>query len=742
MIRVAYIIWSLGLGGAEQVVIRLAAALDRRRFLPLIICLNEPGPYAPQAVSAGVEVIALSKRGPVDPWLLVRLVRLLHVRRIDVVHTHLWGANLWGRLAALVARVPVIMATEHNVDTWKRRYHFILDRWLARRTTTLVAVSHQVRRFYEEDHRVGRGRWQVIYNGVAAPATLTRRRGVGYRVLGIPEDAPVVGLIGRLVPTKAPELFVEAVAIALRTLPALRGLIVGDGPVRPQTEAYVRERGLSERIIFTGRRDDVSELLAGMDVLAFSSEREGLSMAMLEGMAAGVPIVATRVGGTPELIESGATGVLVEPGSVEALAEAMATLLQDPARAETIRHAARERIITRFSLSAMVASHEQLYASGTPRARTVALIIDHLDRGGAQRQLVALAQGLPHDQWAPVVIALSTERMALADELRASGVPVYGVPQRGKLDLVCLWRLVRLLRQLRPSLVHTWLFTADTYGRLAAWLAGVPGIVCAIRNTVDDLPRRYRLVNRWLTRITAQVTINAEAIRPRLVAEAGVPAQKIRTIYNGIDAAAIAQAGANGFDPRAWGVPPRARIVAMVARLAPQKDPRTFLEAAARVAAQQSDVHFMLVGEGELRPQVERWVAEFGLTGRAHVVGERSDAQALLSHSAVCVLATHHEGCSNVVMEAMACGRPVIATRIGGNEELIVEGVTGLLVPPRDPDALAQAMQQLLGESSRADAMGAAGRERMAREFNVPRMVQAHVALYEDVAGVREGGSG
>ena len=355
-----YVIWSLGLGGAEQVVIRLAAGLDRRKFAPVICCLNEPGPFAAKAREAGVEVVALRKRGPLDLRVLSKLVRLMRERRIQVVHTHLWGANLWGRLAARRAGVPVVIATEHNVDTWKRPIHFLIDRWLAPRTTALVAVSRQVRDFYES-RGVGRGRWQVVYNGIEAGEPPARRRGAAYRSLGLVNGQPVVGLVGRLVPAKAPSLFVQAVGQARRQMPGLKALIVGEGPLRAEVEAEVRRLGLEAHVVLTGLRTDVPELLAGMDALVFSSEREGLSMAMLEAMAAGVPVIATRVGGTPELIDSGVTGVLVPPNDVETLAKALVSVLTDVAKADALRHAARTRITQQFSLQQMIETHETLY---------------------------------------------------------------------------------------------------------------------------------------------------------------------------------------------------------------------------------------------------------------------------------------------------------------------------------------------------------------------------------------------
>jgi len=364
--KVAFVIWSLGLGGAEQVVIRLASALDRERFEPIICCLNELGQFAPQAQAAGVEVVAFHKRGPVDLRMLRAMAAFFRDRGIQVVHTHLWGAQVWGRIAARMAGATCIVATEHNVDVWKRAYHLAIDRLLAPITHHLVAVSREVEAFYET-RGVGRSRWQVIYNGIDTSLPPVRERCRAYEELGIPGGCTVIGIIGRLVPAKAPDVFLEAMAIVAREWTQSRFLVVGDGPLRESTAARAAELGIAEQTIFAGVRQDVPQLLRGMDVLVFSSTREGLSIAMLEAMAAGVPVVATRVGGNPELIDSEESGFLVPVGDARALAERVLDLLRDPALAARVRAAARTRVERDFSLAAMVQAHEALFRpAGTP----------------------------------------------------------------------------------------------------------------------------------------------------------------------------------------------------------------------------------------------------------------------------------------------------------------------------------------------------------------------------------------
>jgi glycosyltransferase involved in cell wall biosynthesis len=372
-LRIGYVIWSLGLGGAEQMVIRLAAALDRRRFQPFVCCLNEDGPFAEEARRTGTEVFALRKRGRFDAWVVRRLARLLRERRIDVVHTHLWGGNVWGRLGALMAGSPVLVATEHNTDTWKRPYHFAIDRRLARRTRRLVAVSRTVAEFYEA-RGVGRGKWRVIHNGVAGMQP-TPTREAARSALGVAVEAPLVGFIGRFVPAKGPQTFLDVVARAVREIPDLRAVMIGDGPLREEMERTRIRLGLDGRVVFTGVRHDVGDILPALDALLFCSEREGLSVAMLEGMAAGVPVLATPVGGTTEIIDPGRTGLLAPVGRPEEIAAKLVGLLHAPSLAQRLRDAAREQVHARFSLRHMVQEHEALYASSSESEATEACLV-------------------------------------------------------------------------------------------------------------------------------------------------------------------------------------------------------------------------------------------------------------------------------------------------------------------------------------------------------------------------------
>ncbi|MFH1023616.1 MAG: glycosyltransferase [Planctomycetota bacterium] len=739
-VRIAYVIWSLGLGGAEKVVIHLATGLDRTRFSPVIFCLNEPGPFAPEVLRQGIEVIGLHKRGPADILAAYRLYNALKAGRFDVVHTHLWGANVWGRLAARLAGVPVIIATEHNVPNWKTRWHFLLDRMLAPATTRLVAVSQAVLSEYER-RKIAPLRWTLISNGVSPRTPPVPGRDDARRALGLPPSGTVIGWMGRFAVVKNPLLFAEAAAIAVRKAPSLMIILAGDGPLRPALEQKINALGIRDRVVFAGVLHDIPAFLAALDAIAFSSDSEGLSMAMLEAMAAGVPVVATAVGGTRELVRHEITGFLVPPRDADALAGGMVRVISDPDLAETLRRNATDFTRREHAESGMIRRHDSLYREclhGRRERYRLMLIIDSLGNGGAEPQLVKLATALAERDVRVSVISLSADRMENAHPLRAAGIPLAVVPQSGFWSWRTLLRLRRIIGRERPDIVHTWLFTSDLYGRIAARLAGVPIVMSASRGLDIDKPIRRQWADRILRPLTTAYTVNARAVGDMLMRRERVPAGKIFLIPNGVASPASSPTDTPGETRRRLGVPASGFLVGGVGRLVPVKGFRTLLETIRRMGDAGRAVHVCLAGDGPLREELLNLAARLGISDRVTFAGHQNDMRGILAAFDVLVSSSLSEGCSNVILEAMAAGKPVIATEVGGNPELVTPGETGLLVPPEDPAALADAILRLLRNPGECRRMGEAGRLRVEEHFTMDRMVSETAALYERLLAGRK----
>mgnify|MGYP001040938267 CR=1 FL=1 len=358
-------------------------------------------------------------------------------------------------------------------------------------------------------------------------------------------------------------------------------------------------------------------------------------------------------------------------------------------------------------------------------------LITELNTGGAQKALVRLLARLDRQRFSPAVVCLYNGDGAVSHEIRDLGVPVTDLGMTAKWRWDAFWRLYRLLRRERPVILHTWMFHANLPGRLLGQVVGIPVVITSRRNVNIG-----GSIREWLTRWTAglddKVIAVCEQARQAEIERAQIPPQKVVTIHNGCDVKGFSQvpAEASAQIREALAIPPDVSLIGSIGRLHPQKDFAALLTAVPKIQEQNPDIHLLLVGEGELRDDLE---AQSQLTGLARLVtfaGYRTEIPEILGALDVFVLPSLWEGMPNVVLEAMAAGLSVVATAVGGTPEVVVDGITGLLVPPYDSDALAEAINRLLCDPDLRHRMGQAGRTRIEHHFSIEETVQRTEELY------------
>jgi glycosyltransferase involved in cell wall biosynthesis len=353
-----------------------------------------------------------------------------------------------------------------------------------------------------------------------------------------------------------------------------------------------------------------------------------------------------------------------------------------------------------------------------PRRRRIAHITLGLDTGGQEKLLVEFARRADRRCVDLTFISLTT-RGRLAAEIEAHGWPVVALEMAPGFHPGTVLRLASMFRRRRVDVVHTHDNKPLIYAAPAARLAGVRRIVHTRHFAhLAHLTRRQQL----LTTAAAQLTDVYACVSQdctRIAAGEGVHSARLQTIWNGIDLKCFACAG-----PRLDGP------AVLVARLSPEKDIATLLRAVAIVLRQRPDFRLDIAGDGPLREDLIRLARELQLTNNVRFLGEIHDVAGLLAEARLFVLSSLTEGISLKLLEAMSCGLPVVATSVGGNPEVVEDGATGILVPPADPAALARAMLAVYQAFDVGRAMGWAGRERVARHFEINRMVAAYEALY------------
>jgi glycosyltransferase involved in cell wall biosynthesis len=377
-IKVLRIIGRLNVGGPAIHVVNLTAGLNARRYRPLLIAGSEneaEGSMLDFALSYGVqpivipEIITSFNLASRDVKALWKLYSLICKERPHIVHTHTAKAGFLGRLAAWLAGVPVVIHTFHGhvlhgyYGPVKNELLRRLEQSLGWVTDRLVTVSEQVK-----NDLIGYGiakadKISVVPLGFNLEPFLNShtQQGEFRREMGLSDKIKLVGIVGRIFPIKNHALFLESAARIAAQEPGARFVVVGDGVLRPTLEKQAPELGITDRVLFTGWRRDLPRICADLDVLVVSSDNEGTPVSAIEAMAAGCPVVATRVGGLPDLIEDDKTGRLVPPRDAAALASAVLNLLHSPQIARELGKNAQAFVRQRFTVQRLLSDIDDLY---------------------------------------------------------------------------------------------------------------------------------------------------------------------------------------------------------------------------------------------------------------------------------------------------------------------------------------------------------------------------------------------
>jgi sugar transferase (PEP-CTERM/EpsH1 system associated) len=369
---------SLDVGGLERNVMNQVKQASRLKQRVTIICLERPGELANLVKENGAEVICLNKPPGIKLGLVSKLKNILRELRPEVVHTHQIATLFYGGPAARLAGVPVVVHTEHGQEKYAQQFK---TRMLARIgvyfANTFFCLTEDMAGAIRKNSIAPDRKIRVIFNGIDTAQFLQPCDTKAVRQsLNIPPDAPVIGTCARLTEIKRQDVLIRAFTKVHAQFPAAHLLLVGDGPLRGDLEKLAEAQGLKDVVHFAGYQSPTTPFVQAMSIFALTSRSEGMPQAAIEASVCGLPVVASKVGGLPELIEDGKTGILFPVGDESALAEALCGLLADPQKARAMGDAARQRAVSKFDIARMADDYErhflEILGSGSGRVHAVA----------------------------------------------------------------------------------------------------------------------------------------------------------------------------------------------------------------------------------------------------------------------------------------------------------------------------------------------------------------------------------
>ncbi|MFQ5560239.1 MAG: glycosyltransferase [Nitrospinota bacterium] len=359
-IRVAHLVHSLGTGGMENGVVNLLNNIDPKTFSPYLITLRSGGELHERVDLTKVKIIELNKKSGNDFALPLKLYTLNKKHRFHIMHTHSWGTLCEGIIAAKLAGCTGIVHGEHGTIQ-KKKGNRVIQRFFWNKAHQVLSVSKVHRTILADVIPYPIEKIKVIQNGVDvnkfSPSFNTS---VFKKKFGLNEKNIVIGSVGRLEPVKNYPALIQAFSQIRRTNPYVRLVFVGDGSRKAELKKLVSTIGIEPDVLFLGSQSEVQNCIRAMDIFVLPSESEGLSNTLLESMSCGISVVATKVGGNPELIDK-SSGVLVPPNNVDALVIALQDLIENPSKRQLLGKGARDRVTTMFSIQSMVKNYEDLY---------------------------------------------------------------------------------------------------------------------------------------------------------------------------------------------------------------------------------------------------------------------------------------------------------------------------------------------------------------------------------------------
>ncbi len=777
--------------GASRMLLRWLKRADRRRFEPLVV-LPEAGPLKELIEKEGIRVILHPKlcvvtRRAFQSWRIVLFLlqypvsvlylwRLIRRGRIDLVYSNT-GVIVSPAMAAWCAGVPHIWHIRESFQEFRKLW-VVYAKYIQALSRRILAVSNAIADQFEP-----RGSAMVVHDGFSldefeVPKPRLREEFRTKYGLG---DAFVVGCVGRIkLVRKGQEFLIQATGLLKQRGKCIKALIVG-APFAGN-EAHLarlrdltRELGVEDCVVFAGELKDARPAYAAMDMLALTSAQpEPFGGVVMEAMAMSLPVIATNIGGSLDQVLEGVTGLLVPPADPAALADAIVKLMQDPALRESMGARGRDRIRNDFTLSEMTDKIERVIedsiqhrtpdraaGDGTLSAKTAAgealpkrvlHVHNNADVYGSGRSLLRLIKSIDRRRFQPFVVL--PEEGLLKQMIEAEGTEV--IVHR-RLSIIARpmfhpWRLAwfflnyplsilslwRLIKRRRIQLVHTNTGVIASPA-MAARLARVPH-VWHLREWFQEFPHLWLAYARYMKLLSYRVIAVSNSIARQFPSQ-----DKVVVVHNGFSLAdfQLPKENARAELRLRYGLGDRF-VVGCVGRIKLVRKGQEVLVAATGLLEQRGrPIKALIVGapfrgNEEHLEQLRHMVAEMGIGDSVVFTGEMADPRpAYAAMDVLALTSVQPEPFGGVVMEAMCMGLPVIATNVGGSLDQVVDGVTGLFVPPGDASALADAIEKLMQDAELRRRMGVAAVNRIRDSFSLEEMTRKVEAIFEEAVKAR-----
>lgn len=725
-------------GGAEKQIYELAKGLDKSRYNVTIASLDTWGQAPRQLIeSAGcrLEVFRVVRIYGLTGFIQgIKFHRFLRENRVQVLQTYHFSSDIWGTVLGKLAGVPVIISNRRDMGFWRSGIHVRAYLWVNRWVTKTVGNALSIRELIKAQEGIPDGKLDVIYNGVDVPSQQS-----AVFLSEVPVKTPsdiLVMHVANLKPVKGHTFLLKAFQGIYAKHPHVKLVLIGEDQLNGALQAQAKELGIKDRVIFLGKREDACALLSLADICVLPSLSEGMSNSILEYMSAGKPVIATNVGGNPELVKHGVNGLLVEKENADAIKDALLTLIKDKDRCRAMGNAGLERVRSEFSMAAMVGQYDRLFNDllSAKKIRVLHLVSSG-GLFGAERVIINLATRTKDAVcYVGAVHNVHNPHLEVIDEAKDLGLYTVVFKSSGQLDLSTVFKIKRFLREADIDIIHTHNYKSDLLGFWASRLAGKKWVgTNHVWHSTDGKLKFYETLDAFFLKFADKVTGVSQEIKDDLLRKGFKDAQvavidngiHIEKFQNGVPAAELKRT--------LFHLNEHDFVIAIVGRLAKEKGHDIFLQAVKTIVEQYPNVKCLIIGDGPLRSELETVTADLGLSKNMIFAGIRNDMPRVYAMCDLMVNSSYIEGLPMTILEAMAARVPIIATRVGAVPKVIDDQKNGIALEPGDAGTLAKAMRELIADGQKRKRFADAAYKDVCERFSDRRMAERYRDIYREV---------
>ncbi len=733
-IKVLYLVEDFNIGGLERVVEAIYNGLNRKKYEPHIWCLAGGGQLADKLASKREKIKILNLSSYHNLRNILKLRQLIKKHNYTIVHTHGYFANTYGRISAFLANTPVIIAHVHTTDLNPKKRHNFIEKLFSKVTDRVICCSNSVKRFNIKHKRSDPAKTITIYNGTKSQGKKNNHRDV---------DNINIVCVASLVSNKGHRYLLEAVKrLCTSGINNITLQVIGEGPLKDDLVGYARKLGIADRVIFLGIQENVNSIMEGADICVLPSiDIEGLGISLIEAMSHGKPVIGTRIGGIPEVVEDGVSGLLAEPKSSKSFEQQLKKLIKDEKLRNIMGENGKNRFDRFFRAESMLRKIESVYSTLLKEKNIGSANILYLHNktkiSGGEQSLLNLWKNLNDNKYVPHLVIPNSgpfeeEAKKISLKVEFINIPKWRLKSLFKL-IIAFLKLLKYCRKNKIKIIHSYTPRNNILSALVGRLLGIR-IVWHERNLIFGSEMDISKIFQFLP---DRIICNSHAIAKRFQRKSGLP-PKIKVVKNGVDTKKFSPKYTDKVSSQDFHSNGK-KIVGLVSNLGKRKMPEYFIAACPHILKEHPNTQFLVVGgefskndSGRLK-ELKLKAESLGVSNQVVFTGYRKDVADIIKSFDIGVAVTEKEACSRAILEIMASEKPVVAFDTGGNSELIEHNVTGRLVKFGDIIGIAKSISALLKDDEKREAMGKCARQIAKTKFDIRINTQQTEDVYSDL---------